>query len=417
MRQLGKGQSVTFFAPGEVDRRIRSLIPSDRGNGHPIRVLDILRWAMHETCDDIRNYIPHWALQGLDHHHRSSAYRQYRSSEKLKALKDAWLQPESKTLEQMYDPISNAPSTGTSFEITRIPAIRERMKLLGVTSLVDVRMAEEQEREVNYEVKGERQVERPPKVDPAQHAIRDEIRKFVITGNLPMIRMYILPLFSAIGVDKALDSMKEWSPSPLASQDFMTTIAKSGTRRLKSLKHGDYLRPVNWILSSGSGRDSVFIVISPYEANELLPIIREGNKVRLHVYAPRASASMRSFSDLTFYPIPRSPEQEWIPPAHIRTELNLFSGQLFFDSREEYEKACALLALHMAHPGAKRIEVDGFVAPKYRTGERSPFDKNKIELFRRLIELRRKGMGYGGTHVGRVLDGRPLISEFEGPNL
>jgi hypothetical protein len=27
MRQLGKGQSVMFFAPGEVDRRIRGLIP------------------------------------------------------------------------------------------------------------------------------------------------------------------------------------------------------------------------------------------------------------------------------------------------------------------------------------------------------------------------------------------------------
>ena len=409
MRQLGKGQSVMFLAPGEVDRRIRSLIQSDRGNGLPISVLDILRWAMHETCDDIRHHLPHWAQQGLDHHHRFSAYQQYGSDGDLNILKNAWLRPESRTLEQMYDPMSDEQGTGASLEITRIPAIRERMKLLGVTSLVDVRMAEEQEREVNHEVEREHQVERPPKVDPAQHSIHRDIRKFVITGKLPRIRTHILPLFSAIGIDEALDSMKEWSPSPLASMDFMDTIAKSSTQRLKL---GDYLRPVNWVLSSGSGRDCVFIVISPYEANGLLPIIREKNKVRLHVYAPRVSASMRSFSNLTFYLIQRSPEQEWSAPAHIRMELNLFSGQLFFDSREEYEKVCVLLALHMAHPGAEQIGVDGFVPPRYRTGESSPFDTSKIELFRRLIGLRRKGMGYSGTHLGRVLDARPLSSEF-----
>ncbi|KAH9976753.1 hypothetical protein BGW80DRAFT_1290292, partial [Lactifluus volemus] len=67
----------------------------------------------------------------------------------------------------------------------------------------------------------------------------------------------------------------------------------------------------------------------------------------------------------------------------------------------------------MAHPGAKEIEVDGFVPPAYRTGERSPFDRSKIGLFKELIGLRRKGMGFSGTDLGRVLDARPLSSEFE----
>jgi hypothetical protein len=93
--------------------------------------------------------------------------------------------------------------------------------------------------------------------------------------------------------------------------------------------------------------------------------------------------------------------------------LNLFAGQLFFDGKEEYEGVCVLLALHMAHPGAKEIEVDGFVPPAYRTGERSPFDRSKIGLFKELIGLRRKGMGFSGTDLGRVLDARPLSSEFE----
>jgi hypothetical protein len=408
MRQLGKGQSVMFFAPGEVDRRIRNLIPSDRGCCRRIQVLDILRWAMYESCEDIRHHLPHWAQQGFDHHQRFSAYKRHGSTGDLDFLRDSWLQPESRTLEQMYDPVSDIQGIGASSGIAPIPALCERMEHLGITNWADVRMAEEQEREVNHEIEREPQVERPPKVHPAQHIIHNDILDFVSTGKLPGAPKHIFPLFSSLGIDGALNSTTEWSPSPLATADFAVTVANSSPTHLT-----DYLRPVNWILSSGSGRNCVVIVISSYEANELLPIIRKSDEVRLHVYAPRASASMRSFSDLAFYSTPESSGKTWSAPVHIRTELNLFAGQLYFDDREEYEKVCVLLALHMAHPGAEQIEVDGFVLPAYRTGERSPFDTSKIALFKTLIGLRRKGIGYGSTDIGRVLDARPLSREFE----
>ncbi|KAI0296903.1 hypothetical protein B0F90DRAFT_1743842 [Multifurca ochricompacta] len=114
---------------------------------------------------------------------------------------------------------------------------------------------------------------------------------------------------------------------------------------------------------------------------------------------------MCSFHDLVFYSIPALPTRSWSSPAHFRTELNLFSGQLYFDSRGEYERICALLALHMVH-------LDGFIPPKYRTGETSPFTTSKIALFKKLIRLRRKGMAYGGTDLGQVLDACPLSSDF-----
>jgi hypothetical protein len=202
---------------------------------------------------------------------------------------------------------------------------------------------------------------------------------------------------------KALDSTTEWSPSPLATADFTTTVFDSDGSRLS-----DYLRPINWILSSGSGKNSAVIVISPFEANELLPIIRKKKKVRLHIYAPRVSFSMRSFSDLTFYSITNSPTNTWSAPAHARIELNLFSGQLYFDSREEYERVCGLLALSRAHPGATYSEVDGFVPPQYRTGAPSPFAESKVKILKKLLGLRRKGMGYYRTHLGQVLNASSL---------
>ncbi|KAI9441030.1 hypothetical protein H4582DRAFT_2128066 [Lactarius indigo] len=359
MRQLGKGQSVVFFAPGEVDRRIRGLIPGGQESDKGVCVTDILRWAMHETCWDIGHYLPHWAQQGVDHHRRFSAYKQYNSTGNLDVLKNSWVQRESRTLEEMYEPTSNAQVVGLSPEINGIPSLRERLELLGITRSIDVRMAEEQEREVSHEVERERQAERPPKVYPAKHITHYDLRDFIHTGSLPMSSRYIIPLFSQTGVDKALDSTEEWLPSPLATKDFAITTRCSGVAHLS-----DYLRPVNWVLSSGSGNDSTAIVISSHEANELLPIIRKSGKVQLHIYAPRVTTSMRSFSDLAFYTIPESPAREWTAPAHLQIKLNLFAGQLYFDSREQYQRVCA-----------KHVEVDGFVPPAYRTGEKSPFSE------------------------------------------
>jgi hypothetical protein len=404
MRQLGKGHSVMFFAPGEVDRRIRSRIPSGMVSGGRVRVLDVLRWAMQETCEDIRHHLPYWAQQGLDHHKRFTAHKKHRSTGDLNALRDAWLQPESRTLEQMY---WVKPGAAISPEMNSIPSLRERIERLGVTQLVDVTMAEEQEREADHEVEQERNIERPPKVQPAHHVIHEDILDFVDTGRLRVFSEHISPLLEPLDMALALNLTTEWSPSPLATADFITTVLGSDYKGLT-----DYLRPVNWILTSGSGKDSTVVVISPYEADALLPAIRNKKKVRLHVYAPRVTSSMRSFSGLMFHTTPNSaPVEPWSAPAHIRTELNLFAGQLYFDSREEYERTCILLALSMAHPGAEYCEIDGFVPPAYRTRGDSPLVTSKVAILKTLIGLRRKGMGYSRTHLGQILNANRLSEE------
>ena len=96
--------------------------------------------------------------------------------------------------------------------------------------------------------------------------------------------------------------------------------------------------------------------------------------------------------------------------------LNLFAGQLYFDSREENKRVCVLFALHlfalhMACPDAEKIEVDGLVRVEYRTGESSPLSASVISTFKILTGLRRKGMGYDKTHLGRVLDARSLSGD------
>jgi len=393
-----------FFAPGEVDRRIRSLCSNRLASGGSTHVVDVLRWAMHETCEDIRHHLSFWAQQGLDHYKRFTAYENYGAGGSLdsEVLRGAWLQRESRTLEEMY---SVAPCASVNPEINSVPTLIRRIEQLGITRLIDVRIAEEQEREVSHEVEYERQVERPLRVQPAKHILSREIRTFVETGDPPAFPRMPL-LLNPIDMANALESTTEWSPSPLATNDFVTTVLGSNGAGLT-----EYLRPVNWILTSGSGKHSIVLVISPYEANALLPIIRKKKDVRLNIYTPRVTSSMRSFSDLTFYSIPDSPVETWTAPVHAKIALNLFAGQLFFNSKEEFENLCILLALSRAHPGAEYNQIDGFVPPAYRTGRPSPFAESKISVLKTLIVLRRKGMGYSRTHLGKILNAIPLSEE------
>ena len=56
MRKLGHSHSIMFFAPLEADRNIRSV--ANRGPLDEIDTMDILQWAIRETCNDIQQRAP-----------------------------------------------------------------------------------------------------------------------------------------------------------------------------------------------------------------------------------------------------------------------------------------------------------------------------------------------------------------------
>src|SRR5215468_8252972 len=62
MRKLGKGQSVVFCIPDEIQSKIYTITgnPTDVS----INVSDVLMWAISETYADLRRSMPLWAMQG-----------------------------------------------------------------------------------------------------------------------------------------------------------------------------------------------------------------------------------------------------------------------------------------------------------------------------------------------------------------
>ncbi|KAG9310853.1 hypothetical protein JVU11DRAFT_8708 [Chiua virens] len=195
MRKLGHGHSIKFFAPLEVDWCIRSVARKDARS--TIDTIDILLWTIHETCNEIQQRVPHWAQQGTDHTFRYAVWTRFcRDEVTSKKLSETWLQPEAKRLEELYGPQDLNPTWLVDSDI------RERCIELGVSTLRDVSMDEEQEREVVHEVERERQVGRPPKVPPAVHSLHPDVVTFVKTGVLPSGRQAFRPAFDIPRCDR-----------------------------------------------------------------------------------------------------------------------------------------------------------------------------------------------------------------------
>ena len=419
MRMLGHGHSIMFFAPLEIDRRIRLMAGKDKDPSDVIDTMDILHWAVRETWNHIRRWAPHWVEQGMDHASRYAAWSSFcRGQLTSKELSDKWLQPEAKRLEDLYEPRSTSnPGFLTS------PDIRQRCVELGVLSLCSVGMDEEQEREVVYEVTRERQVERPSSVLPANHSVHQDVVNFVKTGVLPTRSQFFSPRTEAFrpafetlhATSAATDEAYIWSQSVLATIDFEETVRVSG-------KMDDYLRPVHWVVSAKRGSNDVLVILSPYEANLLLPDIRSSNKVHLHLYTPRITKSTKPCDDLALYSIPTVPDG-WISPSSFMDELSVFAGQLYLKDYETYIRLCRFLCLCSRDlHGEEGIEVepDGFILPKNRPKHSTTliahtFASTPIVPLRALMDLRSKGINFASTHMGKLLHGRLLSeSDFDG---
>ncbi|KAG6377791.1 hypothetical protein JVT61DRAFT_14564 [Boletus reticuloceps] len=411
MRKLGHGHSLMFFAPLEIDRRIRSV--ADKGPGDVINTIDILHWTIRETCDDVQQRAPHWAQQGTDHQTRYNAWYKFCAGELTpEQLSTQWLQPEVKSLVELYAP--HDASRPTAFTI---PEIRERCISLGITSLREAGMDEEQEREIIHEVQREREVERPPRALPAKHSVSNGVSSFVKTGVIPSNSTVFRPIFTTLGnTSAATNESQVWTRWVLATEDFCRTIAPAEGDT--SSKMDEFLRPVQWILSSqtASGR-RVLVIISPHEVDRLLPSIRKSEYVHLHLYTPRTAKSMKPSDNLDLYNIP-AVSSDWTPPGALMNQLNVFAGQLYLSDHAAYIRLCQILCVYapdLQDEEVMVIECDGFIAPEHRRGSRSgraqhTFRYTPLPFVKVLLGLRRKGMSFGQTHMGKILNGR-LLSE------
>ena len=63
MRLLGNGHMVKFYAPNEIDNKIRELTNKD--SSAEINSIDVLEWSIKNSLNQIESGFLYWAIQGL----------------------------------------------------------------------------------------------------------------------------------------------------------------------------------------------------------------------------------------------------------------------------------------------------------------------------------------------------------------
>ena len=197
----------------------------------------------------------------------------------------------------------------------------------------------------------------------------------------------------------------------LVTTDFARTVEASSNGLLDS-----FLRPVNWIVSYKYGSKMKLVVLSPHEAQELLPYIRRGKNTSLHVYSPRLSVSTRSLEDLSFCAVPAIPKS-WSTPKMVN-QLNIFAGQPYIRDYEEYVSICMFLGLCSRPPDDQmKVECDGFISQLSIAmsdciiTRACTFTTSPVAFVRIVMALRRKGQSFKNSHFGKILSGELILKE------
>jgi hypothetical protein len=409
MRKLGTGQSVAFIVPEEISTKIRER--TRKNSDVPIEVSDVLCWSIGETWQDLKRSMPLWAVQGERFERNKNLL--CGTATTLEQAK-AFVEDEAQTLEARYGPRTeetNGIGMLKNWDMTNptIAKIVTRCQDFEAMGFGAATLSEEQERELAPEIEEERQVERPPRLTAELHAVHPDLRTLVRTGDLPTNSPAIQPAFRALHSTSAgrLFPLHQFPRDLLVTVDFMRTVKVPSYSTAAAFITDSYQRPVQFVLSVPSaafpGDIKKLIIISPYEANELLATIRSKAKVTLHLFSPRANVSFAPLDKLDLYNVGRQFTASQLSRSLV-LQLNLFSGSLYLRSFEEYGELCDYLGLLRSKPKeGQQVNADGFIDPPSGIwGLKS----SPVRFLRTLLmKIRREGEGVEKTHMGKILNG------------
>lgn len=157
--------------------------------------------------------------------------------------------------------------------------------------------------------------------------------------------------------------------------------------------------------------------MSPSEFNELYGELRSSKYVRLHQYTPRMTLAAPSIDHLRLFTVPRLPAAaNWGLSDSTVIQLDLFAGQMWLNSYQQYEGLCCFLGLaHYLAQKDGRMGADGFEGRTVRNPD-CDFRESPVAFLQGVMSMiRADSQDISKTDLGRVLRGDVLRPEdFEG---
>ncbi|KAF2838260.1 hypothetical protein M501DRAFT_1017279 [Patellaria atrata CBS 101060] len=350
LRQLGTTQSVTFFAPPEVDHTILDVRKSPSKKA--IDSADVIHWLLCNSSDALETISPLFHSMGMDFCRRIQASLDNPDFLDYAPHRDAYLevvrQKETRSLKQLYEPklpskmgVPSLPATfsgplvGFVKDLTaRRKAYCDTGKAVHASALQEV----EQEREVAVEVEVEsiREVQRPGNFHPLPYGgLHRDIITFVETGNVAVgvtgyEHAFLALRRTAVGVKFGVNTEAITSSLFCSIEFSRTVICPTGK------PNDTFLRPVNWVLWSTISETA--LIVCPEEAEELIPLCREAKLQGVHVatYAAPITRKMLHFNGLSFCAVPSFPGN-FKAPKWLTVQLGFLAGRLYFEL-DEYEE-------------------------------------------------------------------------------
>ncbi|KAG9514191.1 hypothetical protein KCV07_g8292, partial [Aureobasidium melanogenum] len=436
LRNLGSGHSLCFISPTEVHRSICDLKGCEVSD--TLTSYDVLAWSMDQTCQSLEIARPLRAMHGLEYVRQQKVQDRFlpattasskliSGDERIQRFWDEIQEDESRSLELLYGVheerigafkrLLDRKSTDATMQ-----HLLKEYESMNKTRLEDCTVDNEQERELAHEIERQRQVERPKAAKACKHDVSEGLIRYIQTGTDGAFNQSeVTHAFTIFADTSARDIMVKQKVKTThfanlyVSHDYPRTVTFTQKSSVD-----DYLRPINWVLSS-SEHDKL-LVISQHEADELMVEIRRSTKVRLHTFAPRLNKAMVSFDDMDFYTIGATSGSSPCSDAVVRN-LNLFAGSLYLETATIYDSLRCFLGLvsQSRRAGSFVVNSDGYVDPKIREAfgwpETCPFIGSPLPFLKEVCSLRRGGKGFAQTHMGHLFEGRALRQDaFDGCN-
>ncbi|KAJ4159586.1 uncharacterized protein LMH87_007527 [Akanthomyces muscarius] len=381
----------------------------------------------------MRMLMPLWAIQGSRFERQKKIWAKCKNPTGINMSQDQaeeFLEEEARTIEYRYQPTTHNAAKQSKLQFGRsslesegneaLTAIQSRCEDFGVSNAYSAVLQEEQEKKLAPEIEQEREVQRPEPTVPEKHEIHQDLIDFIRDGTIRE-RSPFSPAFLALSDTSVADTINltQFPGSLLATTDFARTVKMDASQKKLPGAGDSYQRPIQWVLTSScTTEETRAVIISPHEAHELVPRIMVSKTVNLHIYTPRASLALKPLDALRLYTVPELPAI-WDLPDHLRLQLNLFAGQLYFSSYEGYKNTCEMLSLAWRPPSGDDVaEADGFIllaSAEINAGNdrRATFSKSPVKSLKTLLMvLRRDCQEIDKTHWGRILAGE-LLTEAD----
>ena len=398
---------MEFCVPSDIASKIRAHRKEDFDE--PISTSNVILWSISETLQDLRRNGALWSIQGRRHARHKPIWDRTRTDVSFDmAATDAkeFLEQEALSLSERYALPSEIPMAmmNEGEDTPETDQIADRLLHFGVTSLTGVTLHEEQERELSPEIEQERQVEQPEPATAEEHSLHKDVVSFARTGVLLKASEAFLPAFDVLQRTSAAAAYRTttFPTGVLVTKDFATTIKSRTIFDQMDI----YQRSVQWIITGPNAKGSgveILLIISPYEAYHLLPIIKEKLKVTLHIYSPCLTEGSKFLDHLNLYTEGRPFDHVNIP-KHLVIQLNLFAGQLYFESYKSYYTSCDYLGLRWKISEDMVVDGDGFI---FKGGSQScTFKQSPVKVLELLAgKIRRHSKDISRTHLGKLLGG------------